>query len=170
MLLKYTAEIIRLNQARLLNRYIRPRFINFLLTYRCNARCIMCKVWDLYNHKPGLLKDELTAEQIKKFVIDNRDALSELRNLGFSGGDPLLMRADFVKIVAIFRSLLPSVHLGVQTNGLIPELARERLREIISFKSPNCVGLPVVSGRIQILFPCCSSSSVIFFSCSFTLL
>lgn len=133
MFLKYALEVIRLNRARLANRYIRPRFINFLLTYRCNARCAMCRIWDVYNQSPEQLKEELSAAQIKKFILDNREALSEVRNIGLSGGDPLLMRSDFVEIVRIFRSLLPQAHLGVQTNGLLPELAHQRLKQIVAF-------------------------------------
>jgi len=133
MLLKYIFDTIKFNHARRLNLIIKPLFINFLLTYRCNARCIMCNVWDLYNQDPARLNEELTLGEIKKFILDNLGFLSELRNLGLSGGDPLLMRNDFVEIVKAIRFYLPGVHLGVQTNGLIPELARERLKEILSF-------------------------------------
>jgi len=104
-----------------------------LLTYLCNARCIMCNIWDLYVKKPALAKEELTISDIEKFIIDNRDELSEVRGIGLTGGDPLLMRRDFVQIVKTIRNNLAGVHLGVQTNGLIPELAYERLRQIISF-------------------------------------
>lgn len=133
MLLNYFFDTLKLHWARGLNRYIKPRFINFILTYRCNARCIMCNIWNVYLRDPVLLKEELSAEDIEKFITDNRRDLSELRNFGLSGGDPLLMRNDFVKIVKIIKLRLPDVHLGVQTNGLIPELARERLQEILSF-------------------------------------
>lgn len=133
MFLKYFFDTVKLHWLRGMNSYIKPRFINFILTYRCNARCIMCNIWNVYLRDPALLKEELTAEDIDKFIADNRQELSELRNFGLSGGDPLLMRSDFVKIVKIIKSRLPDVHLGVQTNGLIPELAKERLQEILAF-------------------------------------
>ena len=132
-MLKYIFEIIKLNLERNFNFPIKPRFINFLLTYRCNARCKMCQVWNVYQEKPGLQKKELSLDDIGSFFSKNLEYLSGLRNLGFTGGDPLLMRNDFVEIVRLAKRYLPRVQMGVQTNGLIPELARERLKEILAF-------------------------------------
>lgn len=132
-MVKYIFEIFKLNLARSFNCPIKPRFINFLLTYRCNARCKMCRVWNVYREKPELQKEELSLEDIESFFLKNPGYLSKLRNLGFTGGDPLLMRSDFVEIVRLAKRYLPGAHMGVQTNGLIPELARERLKEILGF-------------------------------------
>jgi len=93
----------------------------------------MCNIWDLYKGDPGLAANELTSEDIEKFIVNNLNDLSDLRNVGFTGGDPLLMRKDFVQIIKLFRTHLSHAQLGVQTNGLIPELAISKLKEIISF-------------------------------------
>lgn len=110
-----------------------PRFINFLLTYNCNARCKMCNIWSTYNQNPQKSEEELTLDEIEQFLEINKGFLSRLIHVGFTGGEPLLMRDDFVDVVRIFRKHLPGVQLGVQTNGLDPDLAKSRLEKIVSF-------------------------------------
>jgi radical SAM protein with 4Fe4S-binding SPASM domain len=132
-LFAYTTDIFKLAYQRKHDRLIKPRFINFLLTYKCNARCLMCGIWDIYRRDPQKAKQELTLEDIEKILIANKSFLSSVSHIGFTGGDPLLMRDDFVDIVRIFQKHLPEARLGVQTNGLLPDLARTKLKEIITF-------------------------------------
>lgn len=133
MLFEYGRDIIKLHFRRRANLYIKPLFINFIATYRCNAKCIMCNIWRRYAENDNLSKEELSVGEIEKFIIDNINEFDKLKTVGFTGGEPLLMRSDFVEIVRVFRKKLPYVRLGVQTNGLMPELANERLKEILSF-------------------------------------
>jgi len=93
----------------------------------------MCNIWNIYNQDPKKEKDELSLQQIEQFLKLNKEFLSHLMHVGFTGGEPLLMREDFIDIVRTFRRILPWVCLGVQTNGLNPELAKEKLKQILSF-------------------------------------
>lgn len=108
---------------------IKPKFINFIVTYCCNARCVMCDVWRRYKKNPELEKRELSLEEIKDFLESNRDFLSEVAHIGLSGGEPFL-REDLVEIVRAIRSSLPHTATGPQTNGLMPELIRKQLKEM----------------------------------------
>tara|TARA_B100000315_G_scaffold257278_1_gene305603 strand:- start:1376 stop:2362 length:987 start_codon:yes stop_codon:yes gene_type:complete len=93
----------------------------------------MCNIWDIYGNSPEKLKNELSLDDIRNFLTLNKDFLSNLGHVGLTGGEPLLLRDDFVDIVKAFREILPWVEVGVQTNGLVPDLARAKLREIVSF-------------------------------------
>ncbi|MFA4842511.1 MAG: radical SAM protein [Candidatus Omnitrophota bacterium] len=143
MYIKYIRDTVKTYYRRTFNLYIKPRFINFLLTYRCNSRCIMCNIWDTYNLNPDARKEELSAGEIEKFIVDNLDDLSEVRNFGLSGGDPLLMRDDFVRIVRIIKDHLPRVRIGVQTNGLLPDLAYARLKEVLAFNPDFSIAVSI---------------------------
>lgn len=117
---------------------VKPLFINFPVTYMCNARCVMCDIWKKYGDEKVSKKtqqDELGVEDITRFLKVNRDFLSDLRNIGFTGGEPFL-RKDFVEIVRAVSEELPWVDVGAQTNGLLPELVGVKLKKILEFK-PN---------------------------------
>lgn len=62
----------------------RPTSIVFLLTERCNARCLHCDIW---KNKGG--EDSPTAEQWKSVVRDLRQWLGPVQ-VTFSGGEALL--------------------------------------------------------------------------------
>jgi len=110
----------------------KPLFINFLLTYQCNSRCIMCNIWQKYQKNPKLLKKELKVNDIKRFLSKNKDYLSEIKNIGITGGEPLI-RDDLVEIVRLFHKYLPKARLGIQTNGLSPQLLKKKLKQILKF-------------------------------------
>jgi len=93
----------------------RPRWLTWLVTYRCNARCGMCDSWRL---KPGT---ELTPSEAAHLLAD----LGPLDVVRLTGGEPFL-REDLVDLArAVERACEPLV-LHVTTNGSFPERA-ERL-------------------------------------------
>lgn len=114
----------------------KPLFINFIATYMCNSRCIMCDIWRKYDKGSDRFKksiaDELTLSDISAFLKRNKDFLSDLKSIGFTGGEAFL-RKDIVEIIRAARSELPWVDAGVQTNGLLPDLIREKMRDILKF-------------------------------------
>ena len=121
---------------RILKWPMKPLFINFPVTYKCNAKCTMCDIWKKYsnNNKENnrTVDEELTAKDIADFVQKNKEFLSNLRSIGFTGGEAFL-RKDIVDIVKVVHEGLPWVDVGIQTNGLLPELIKERVSEIIRF-------------------------------------
>jgi MoaA/NifB/PqqE/SkfB family radical SAM enzyme len=107
----------------------KPRYINFAITYKCNSRCLMCQNWRRYLNDPAKASQELTLNDLEKFISGSRQCLSELKHIGIAGGEPFL-RDDLVEVVKLFRKEMPLVSLGIQTNGLLPELIGRRLKEI----------------------------------------
>ena len=140
-----------------LGRAVKPLFINFPITYLCNSRCVMCAIWKKYNSAFGEIErkpqDELKLKDIADFVKNNKGFLSDLKSIGLTGGEAFL-RDDIVEIIRAIHQELPWVDLGVQTNGLLPDLIKEKIVEVLKFY-PNFKiavsldGLDVVHDRMR---------------------
>lgn len=92
-----------------------PLVANYYLTYRCNARCHFCNIWQ----QPAPSEADLATI---------RDNLRDLRRLGvkyvdFTGGEPLLRR-DVADIYAQAKQLGFATSLTTNTM-LYPQKARE---------------------------------------------
>lgn len=89
-----------------------PVLCNYYLTYRCNASCSFCDIWERPSPYVTLdnIKENLTAlKKLKVKVID------------FTGGEPLLHR-DIAKILAMAKEM--GFITTLTTNGLLyPKLA-----------------------------------------------
>jgi MoaA/NifB/PqqE/SkfB family radical SAM enzyme len=97
----------------------RPTTIIFLLTERCNARCIHCDIW-----KNRGQEDSPTGEQWGRVLDDLRAWLGPVQ-VSFSGGEALL-KPYTVDLVAHARSL--GLFLEVLTHGYWGDQSRiERL-------------------------------------------
>ena len=114
-----------------LDRKIKPRFINWILTYRCDSHCRMCNIWQKYLLKPDMVKEELSLAEIKKFLSDNKDFLSEVEHIGLTGGE-FFTRPDAVEIIRAIREFLPNAATGPQTNGFAVNRIKRKLKEIVS--------------------------------------
>lgn len=111
---------------------VKPIFINFPITYKCNSRCTMCDIWRRYADKPQKAQNELTINDLKKFFHENKNYLAEVRHIGITGGEALL-RPDLVEAVKLMRKELPLADVGIQTNGLMPDFIIKKIKEILSF-------------------------------------
>ncbi len=74
-----------------------------IVTYRCNARCVMCHTWQHPSHK----KEEFGPELIKKLP-------GGLNFMNITGGEPFL-RSDLEDIIGI--ALEKTKRLVISTNG-----------------------------------------------------
>lgn len=101
----------------------RPIQLTFFLTRRCNARCPFCFYLSRSAGEDG---PELALGEIERLSAP----LGSLLWLAFSGGEPFL-REDLVGIAQTFyRNNRPSMIL-LPTNGLLPDLIRQRTEEIL---------------------------------------
>ncbi len=83
--------------------------LTLFVTYRCNARCIMCNIWQ----HPSVLSDEITPELLSRQLPDHA-----FNKITLSGGEPTL-RSDLLEIV---RVLQPKPRrIEVISNGLKPD-------------------------------------------------
>jgi MoaA/NifB/PqqE/SkfB family radical SAM enzyme len=85
-----------------------PRFLTYLVTFRCNARCVMCDSW----RKPS--PDELTLPEIEAVFAQ----LPRLDGVRLSGGEPFL-RPDFAEIGRLAIEKLEPRFLHITTNGFL---------------------------------------------------
>ena len=87
-----------------------PRELMFPVTYRCNARCVMCNIWKLPKKK------ELSLQQIEQLLSDT--LFRSIQVINITGGEPTL-RKDLVQIANLFIDMLPELKkITLTTNAL----------------------------------------------------
>jgi radical SAM protein with 4Fe4S-binding SPASM domain len=96
-----------------------PEAVTLFLTHRCNLRCKMCGQWGeaRVTKKEGaqVLKEELTLEQLKRFVDD----VSSFRpNITLFGGEPLLFSGS-AELIRYIKAR--GMHCLMITNGSMLE-------------------------------------------------
>ena len=103
-----------------------PYKLTFIATYKCQSRCVYCKIWE---KKPV---NELTLDEIEDFFKKS----NKFSWIDLTGGE-VTLRNDFVGIAnAIITNCKDLYHLHTPTNGLAPALIEKRMREIMELK-PN---------------------------------
>lgn len=103
----------------------RPLHLTFFVTRRCNARCPFCFYLRAVDAPSGP-SAELTLDEIRKISR----SLDDLLWVAFSGGE-IYLREELVEISRIFyKNNRPAIML-YPTNGMLPELIRERTEEIL---------------------------------------
>jgi MoaA/NifB/PqqE/SkfB family radical SAM enzyme len=97
-----------------------PLSIVISVSYRCNSRCATCDVW----RKPN---DDLTVDEWQRVFHSIGHAPYYIT---FTGGEPFMRRdlADLVRVA--WEECRPSI-LTIPTNGLLPKIVPDRVREIL---------------------------------------
>ena len=85
-----------------------PRLLTHTVTFRCNARCIMCDSWK----KNG--KDDLSIAEIERIYRQ----LPTLDAVRLTGGEPFV-RNDFAEIAQLATDILRPALLHITTNGFL---------------------------------------------------
>ncbi len=99
------------------------------VTYRCNARCVMCNIWRM----PA--QNELSPEEWSNVP-------STLRDINISGGEPFL-RDDLPKLVAVFRKRCPRARIIISSNGIGPERIRLLAPDLVRIDPAIGVGISI---------------------------
>jgi MoaA/NifB/PqqE/SkfB family radical SAM enzyme len=112
---------------------LKPRQWLFPVTYRCDARCVMCNIWQSgKGNELGL--DEWST------VCDDR-LFSGIESVSLSGGEPTL-RQDLRELTELLLDKLPALkRLTVTTNALHPERVAEQCRALLDLCVPRHVRL-----------------------------
>jgi MoaA/NifB/PqqE/SkfB family radical SAM enzyme len=115
--------------------YPLPRMINFVVTNKCNARCLTCNIWKSYLNNPELAKNELQLEEIKEIFSKNHKYLKNVEFMQITGGEPSI-RSDLPQIISEIHKVLPNCNFWIATNGLLPN----RIKSIVEtvYESCNC--------------------------------
>lgn len=99
--------------------------LTFFITKRCNLRCPFC----FYLGKKGAAapdRDELTIDEVERISR----SMGDLLWLAFSGGE-IFLRDDLVDLSRVFYGNNKPAIMLFPTNGLLPELIRERTEQIL---------------------------------------
>ncbi|EIF50100.1 radical SAM protein [Sulfurovum sp. AR] len=75
----YTSSLTKIDGSK--KKY--PKVIQLPITYNCNARCVMCNIWQM-DHS-----GEATVEEFAEFMKD--DVFKEVESVGINGGEPSLV-------------------------------------------------------------------------------
>jgi len=100
---------------RAMNKPIKPKWVVFMVTDRCNSRCVHCNIW---KKKP--IEDPLTPKEIEKAFSDN--LFKDVEYVICTGGE-VTVREDLEEIYLRLHKALPNARLQLSTNGLLPERA-----------------------------------------------
>ncbi len=103
----------------------RPIQLTFFVTRRCNSRCPFCFYLE-DTRKTLSSQPELSLEEIERISRSMDNFLWVL----FSGGE-IYLREDIVEISALFYQNNKPAILTYPTNGLAPELIKEKTEEIL---------------------------------------
>lgn len=113
----------------------RPIHLTFFVTRRCNSKCPFC-FYLRSDDIPGETRPELSLEEIEKIS----SSLGSLLWLAFSGGE-IFLRDDLVEIARTFyRNNKPMIML-FPTNGLLPDVIRDRIAMIVRSCPQSVVAL-----------------------------
>jgi MoaA/NifB/PqqE/SkfB family radical SAM enzyme len=109
--LKFIATVLYSNIATLK----RPYKLTFVLTKKCNSRCLNCNIWQ--DKDPH----ELDLKQIEDIAKRN----NYFKWIDFTGGE-VSLRPDFVDIVELFHLHCKDLlYVHFPTNGLKPQIIEE---------------------------------------------
>ena len=119
------------------------RRIQYAVTFRCDARCTMCKIWEKAEKRA---EEELSLDQIRS-AFANRSFLKRLAIVDLTGGEPFV-RKDFDRICTFFLETFPSARLLITTNGLNTDRIIETTQKVIDAQGGERVELSIsMDGR-----------------------
>lgn len=127
-LIKYARLFRKIHEHKRRNKFILPYRLEVSLTYACNSRCRICRIWDIYRKNPELTKKELRLEEWNKLF---RYMDKNLYMLALTGGEPFL-RSDIDRLIGSAAANCRNLMLVViATNGLMPEVIHKKVKRIL---------------------------------------
>lgn len=87
------------------------------ITYKCNARCTMCDIWKIRDHK-----NDINLDMFKKLP-------KSLKYINISGGEPFLRR-DIVDICETVSNQCPDAKLIISSNGFATPMIVSEMKKI----------------------------------------
>lgn len=118
-----------------------PVHLTYLITKKCNSRCIMCNIW-----KEKKFKKELTIEELRE--LGKSKYLKNVLFLGVSGGEPFLRKDLVESIIALTKNMKKIKQISFSTNGLLQKKIENDIKKLLKFKKKIRIDLSVsVEGR-----------------------
>lgn len=137
------ARAIRFRYLQATGKPARPEALSIEVTRRCIARCVMCNIWQEPHDLP-----ELSVAQWLEVL--GSSALSELRELDITGGEPFL-RDDLIQLLlGIGRlkaeHLLQLRSIAITTNGFLPQKILAVMTSVIAHLEQAGISLVIACG------------------------
>lgn len=110
---------------------LRPKGLVFMVTDKCNSRCMHCNIW---RQKP--VDNPLTAQEIEKLFSDK--LFEKVEYVICTGGEPSV-RNDLGDIFLGLHKAMPNATLQLSTNGLLPE----RVIKVVNMAMENGIRMDV---------------------------
>ena len=108
----------------------------FLLTERCNSNCVMC------SQPPKAANDDYLVDEVLATIpLIPQSA----REIGISGGEPLLLGERFIEVLRCLRAQLPRTSVHVLTNGRLLSYVRYAQKIAQVGLADLMLGIPVYS-------------------------
>ncbi len=112
---------------------LKPTHIVYMVTDRCNSRCVHCNIW---RQKPT--KNPLTAKEVEQVFSD--DLFKDVQYILCTGGEPTV-RDDIKDIYLGIHKALPKATLQLSTNGLLPDRVIDTVKTLIAHNIRIDVGI-----------------------------
>lgn len=100
------------------------------VTYQCNSRCRMCKIWEK--------KDNFFSLQLEDF----KRLPESLRYVNLSGGEPFL-RSDITDIVKIIKERCKKSNIIISSNGFATDVIISSMKKILEVDSSVGVAISI---------------------------
>ncbi len=124
-------EIIELSRKSFISNFTHlsfPMKVSLLLTFRCNAKCVMCNIWKKNDHSGELSPDELQRFFSKSNNISWMDLI----------GGEIFLRDDILDIIKIIFSHCKNLFLlHFATNGFMVDKTVSLTEKILRYNPPK---------------------------------
>ncbi len=113
-------------------RLVRPLILDYAVTWRCNARCVMCDTWRTGAENPEAARSELDPDELDRILARDAEFLRGVGKIGLTGGEPFL-RSDLVELIQVLHRRLPASRISVVSNGLLTQRILKALAQVREF-------------------------------------
>ena len=97
------------------------------VTYKCNAKCVMCNIWKEES------KTELKPKDFSKLPVS-------LKDLNITGGEPFL-RTDIIEIIEEITNLNPKIRIVISSNGFLTDRIIDYMQKIRKINPKSCIAI-----------------------------
>lgn len=112
---------------------LKPKWLVFMVTDKCNSRCTHCSIW----RQKGI-DNPLTPEELEKTLSDS--LFKDIREIINTGGEATL-RTDLEEIFLAEHKALPKANLQLSTNALIPQRTIDLAKALLKRDIPLSIGI-----------------------------
>jgi MoaA/NifB/PqqE/SkfB family radical SAM enzyme len=102
--------------------------VSFIVTYKCNYRCVNCSIWQIYRDNPDSQRQELN---IKEYNLIFKNLAGYTSAIDFTGGEPFLKK-DFSEIIISSLRLIKPLTIYIPTNGYSTRKIINTVGEVIN--------------------------------------